>query len=65
MGFFSEFVCLIGELHRSFRVPRSRNMISFFVMFRRGAVASCRGFVQFGDLPVSFVHGNPPYDGSF
>jgi hypothetical protein len=56
VGFLGEFISVIGELERSFRMPDGGCGIPFFVMFRGGAMGPRRAFVQLGGLAVFLMH---------
>jgi len=48
---------VIGVLQRSFRMPSSRYVVPFFVMFGSSTMGLCRKFVLLGGSPVCPVHG--------
>jgi hypothetical protein len=55
--YLCEFIGLIRVLECSFGVPFSPFGVTFFIVFRGGAMRACRKFMPFGGLPVCFVHG--------
>jgi hypothetical protein len=59
MGFFGEFVSLIGELKRSLGMPSSRLVIPFFIVFGGSTMGARRKFVLLGGFSVCLVHVVP------
>jgi hypothetical protein len=56
MGLLGKTVSVIRILERPFRMPISRLVIAFFIVFGGGAVGMRRQFVLFSGLAMSFVH---------
>src|ERR1035438_7130656 len=57
MSISVETVGVIGVLQRSCRMPSSRYVVPFFVMFGSSTMGPCRKFVLLGGSPVCLVHG--------
>jgi hypothetical protein len=56
VGFFREFVGLIGVLKRAQSMPLCCFVVPFFVVLGGSAMSAGRKFVLLGGFPVCFVH---------
>jgi len=58
VGFLRKLVRAIGVLQRSFRMPVSRFVLTFLIVFRGSAVGFCRKLVLLRCFPMRLVHGD-------
>jgi hypothetical protein len=56
VGFLGELVSALRVLQCAFRMPASRLVIPFFIVFGSSTMGACRKFVLFGGFPMSVAH---------